>query len=87
MGVQSVLGVGCALVLIPISFPPLEYTGVDINPEQIKAAQKNFPGYKFLIQDAPGLDFPEYSFDLVVANSFFHHLSGTDFDPFGAANT
>ena len=74
----SVLDVGCGPGSNTHLFSPFEYTGVDINPEYIKVAQKQFPDCKFLIQDAQALDFPEYSFDLVVANSFFHHLSDSD---------
>ncbi len=71
----SVLDVGCGPGSNTHLFSTCEYMGIDINPEYIKVAQKQFPDCKFLTQDAQGLDFPEYSFDLVVANSFFHHLS------------
>lgn len=62
MGMQSVgqVSLGSNTHL----FSHLGYTGVNNNPEYIKAAQINFSDYKFLIQDTQDLDFPKYSLNI-----------------------
>lgn len=49
-------------------------TGVDISPRQIELARRNVPGAAFVCADIASLDFPDASFDGVVALYAISHL-------------
>jgi SAM-dependent methyltransferase len=65
-----------------------EVIGVDISPEQIARARSNVPAATFHCVDARGIDFPQGSFDAIVAlylidnvpsqdyHTLFHKLAG-----------
>lgn len=48
-------------------------TGVDISPEMVKIAKKNFPKIDVLCEDAENLDFTE-KFDVVMVYNAFPHF-------------
>lgn len=48
-------------------------TGVDISPEMVKIAKKNFPEIEVLCEDAENLDFTE-KFDVVMVYNAFPHF-------------
>ena len=48
--------------------------GVDISSYLLKLAQKNNLGVKFYLADAKKLPFKDQTFDIVLADSVFHHL-------------
>ena len=48
-------------------------TGVDISPEMVKIAKKNFPEIEVLCEDAENLDFTE-KFDVVMVYDAFPHF-------------
>lgn len=50
------------------------YSGVDINPSYIEAAQRNFPDARFFAMDCSKLGFPDASFDLATSIATTHHL-------------
>ncbi len=74
--VSSVLDVGCAaggFSRIMRSFNPnLSYTGVDITPELIEAARREFPDCRFEVSDGVNIPFPHESFDLVHCSGVLH---------------
>lgn len=49
------------------------YTGVDINPDYIQKAKRSHPHRTFFATDAVGFE-PEEKFDLVLIDSFLHHI-------------
>lgn len=50
--------------------------GVDISKFLLKLAQKNNPDVKFYLASVDDLPFDSFSFDIVLADSVFHHLIG-----------
>jgi ubiquinone/menaquinone biosynthesis C-methylase UbiE len=50
------------------------YSGVDINPSYIEAAQRNYPHARFFAMDCSKLGFPDASFDLATSIATTHHL-------------
>ena len=48
-------------------------TGVDISPEMVKIAKKNFPKIEVLCEDVENLDFTE-NFDVVMVYNAFPHF-------------
>jgi len=54
---------------------PKSYIGLDIMEEQVQIAQKNYPQYKFIIQDASDLNqFKNASMDVVIIFGVLHHI-------------
>jgi len=53
----------------------IDFTGVDICPENIANARARFPGVDFRVGDAMALDFGDRVFDVVCAFDLFEHLS------------
>ncbi len=58
---------------IPLYQPDVRVTGIDISPEMLQVAKKRFPQERypqvdaFIEMDAQNLDFPDDSFDAVIA--------------------
>lgn len=75
-GVRSVLDVGCAaggFCNIMRSFnPAVRYVGVDINPEFIAIARRDYPAGEFHVSDGIHFPFPAQSFDLVHCTGLLH---------------
>jgi len=78
---QNLLEVGCgngAVSKYVAKKYPLNVTGVDIDPEQIKLAQENIgdiPNIHFLEVDATNLPFQDNDFDIVLSFGVMHHIS------------
>lgn len=56
-------------------FQPKSYIGLDMMEEQIEIACKNYPQYKFIIQDAADLgQFADASKDVIIIFGVLHHI-------------
>ena len=54
---------------------PKSYMGLDVMEEQIEIAQRNYPQYKFIVQDAADLSqFGNDSKDVVIIFGVLHHI-------------
>jgi ubiquinone/menaquinone biosynthesis C-methylase UbiE len=77
---QRLLDVGCGNGKAAISLThafSLEVTGVDVDPDQIKAANQvaaDLPDAHFLVADATQLPLPDDEFDIVYTNKTTHHI-------------
>src|SRR5271157_5788185 len=58
--------------------PGLDVTGIDVDPEQIEAAQSGEPHARarFMVMDAAKLQFPDAEFDIVASSMATHHMPG-----------
>jgi SAM-dependent methyltransferase len=75
---KSVLEIGCGSgygsALIRGDGPDL-YLGLDLMPEQIELARRNYPGVDFRVQDVTDLHpFPDAGFDIVIIFGVLHHI-------------
>ena len=74
---EKVLDLGCGPADILDYLPQVNYTGVDVSPEYIDAAQKRFGNKgRFLCTDVglAGLEGELGTFSLVLATGLVHHL-------------
>ena len=69
-----ILDVGCGPGTNAQLFIGSSYVGVDINPAYIEYARTRFPDHRFVIHDLRLPFQVDGPFDLVLANSFFHHV-------------
>jgi ubiquinone/menaquinone biosynthesis C-methylase UbiE len=56
------------------------YSGVDINPSYIEAAQRRHPHAEFFQMDCSKLAFPDASFDLATSIATTHHLTDAELE-------
>lgn len=56
------------------------YSGVDINPSYIEAAQRHHPKAKFYQMDCSRLGFTDASFDLATTIATTHHLNDAELE-------
>jgi SAM-dependent methyltransferase len=72
----KVLDVGCGPASIFPFLPPVDYTGMDLNPRHIAFAIGQYGDRgRFLVGDATRqLQGEEGTFDLVIASALLHHL-------------
>lgn len=72
-------GTGTLAILIKKEYPEANVTGLDIDPEVLKIAEKKSAAegvrINFDIGSAFMLPYPDRSFDLVVSSLMFHHLT------------
>jgi SAM-dependent methyltransferase len=77
---QSILDVGCAAGgiynIIKTVNAQIAYTGIDVSAGMIETAQKIFPGVDFRFSRGERLDFPDNSFDTVIALGVLNHVPG-----------
>ncbi len=77
----TVLDVGCGygglLEYIKKRKININYTGIDILDENIKAAKKNHPNHSFYVKDALNMDYNE-EFDYVICNGIFTDKGDAD---------
>jgi ubiquinone/menaquinone biosynthesis C-methylase UbiE len=77
---QRLLDVGCGNGAAAIHLArayELKTTGIDIDPDQIRAAAEAANGLtdiRFIVGDATALPFPDGEFDLVYSNKTTHHI-------------
>jgi len=74
---DKILDLGCGTGELSVFFPAQNYTGIDIDPKNIKYATSHYKG-KFLVADGKDLPFPDNSFSKILVVGVFHHLSDTD---------
>jgi len=75
---RSVLDVACGPGTNAALFGHAEYLGIDINPSYVAYARRAF-GRRFEVADVTRDEIPsEGRFDLILLNSFLHHLSDAD---------
>jgi len=75
---QTLLDVGCGtgpmVTLLSEEYPEAHFTGIDLTPAMIEAAQaKHLPNADFLVGDAENLPFDNHSFDVAICSQSFHH--------------
>jgi SAM-dependent methyltransferase len=73
---MKLLDVGCGPASLFPYLPPVDYTGIDLNPKHIEYSKSIYGSRaRFLagdvVQDLPG---EEASFDLVIVSALLHHL-------------
>jgi SAM-dependent methyltransferase len=74
---RRVLDVGCGPGTNTAHFARADYLGIDVNPAYIESARRRH-GRAFVVADVTKYDVaPDQRFDLILANSLFHHI-GTD---------
>ncbi|HSM62136.1 MAG TPA: class I SAM-dependent methyltransferase [Longimicrobiales bacterium] len=71
--VRSVLDVGCGPGTNAPHFRGLDYLGLDINPEYVSRARERY-GMRFEVADVTRWEARDGAFDLILVNSFFHHV-------------
>jgi SAM-dependent methyltransferase len=75
---RRVLDVGCGPGTNTPHFANADYLGIDYNPSYIESARKRY-GREFLVADVTKYEVPaDRRFDLILANSLFHHLETAD---------
>ena len=75
---QDLLDVGCGtgpmIELLAERYPEKRYTGLDLTPKMIEAANaKGLPNTEFLVGDSENLPFEDDRFDAVICANSFHH--------------
>jgi len=71
---RRVLDVGCGPGTNTAHFASADYLGIDINPAYIESARQRH-GREFIVADVTKYNVvPEQRFDLILANSLFHHI-------------
>ncbi len=71
---RRVLDVGCGPGTNTAHFASADYLGIDINPDYIESARRRH-GREFVVADVTKYNVvPEQRFDLILANSLFHHI-------------
>lgn len=81
---QRLLDFGCGPGDILEFLPKLEYTGIDIDPNYIKKAQKTY-GHRatFICSELSDVDFlPTEHFDIVIATGVLHHMTDKECNSF-----
>jgi len=73
------LGCGNGRLIETLKDKEIEYLGVDNSEELIKLAQKNYPGYKFIVSDILNLENIEsQKFDYIFCLATLQHLPSQD---------
>lgn len=76
--VRRVLDVGCGAGTNAGHFTDVDYVGVDVNDRYLQAARARFRG-QFVQADLTTADLSSLGmFDMILVNSFFHHVSDAD---------
>ncbi len=71
--VRRVLDVGCGPGTNAPRFAGLDYVGIDISPEYIDYARREYGG-RFEVADVRHDPLPAGTFDFILVNSLLHHL-------------
>jgi trans-aconitate methyltransferase len=71
---MKVLDLGCGPGNTAHLFPESDYTGVDINERYIKIAAGRYPRKRFIVGNVGNMEWGT-GFDIILINSFFHHLN------------
>lgn len=74
---RRVLDVGCGPGTNTHHFADADYLGIDINAAYIESARRRH-GREFIVADVTKYEVPDdRRFDLILANSLFHHIETT----------
>lgn len=75
--ISNVLDIGCGSGLFAEGFfkKGLKVTGIDLNPDMVKAAQKYLPEGNFYVGEAENLPFEDNSFDMVFFGVVLHEVN------------
>ena len=76
---KKILDFGCGVGQYSVIFKPENYTGVDLDFNNINFAKKNFKG-NFFLNKPNKLDFPNDKFDFIMALAMFHHINNLDLE-------
>lgn len=71
---SDVLEVGCARGELLAALKPARGVGVDISPQMIDAARKQFPELEFVIADGHALDLGSQSFDYIILSDVINDV-------------
>jgi len=71
---RSVLELGCGTGDLLAAARPSRGVGIDISTKMVEAAQRKYPKFTFLAQDAESLDLSE-KFDYIIISDLIGHLS------------
>ena len=75
---RRVLDVGCGPGTNTQHFAHADYLGIDFNPAYIESARQRH-GREFIVADVTKYEVaPEQRFDLILANSLFHHIDAAN---------
>lgn len=75
---RRVLDVGCGPGTNAGRFSDVEYVGIDVNERYLQMARARFRG-RFVQADLTSADLsPLGTFDMILANSFLHHVNDAD---------
>ncbi len=77
--VRRVLDVGCGPGTNARHFQGMDYLGLDINPRYVEQARERY-GMRFEVADVTRYHVRDDAFDLILVNSFFHHVGDEDSD-------
>lgn len=77
--VRRVLDVACGPGTNAPHFRHCDYLGLDINPEYVAQAADRY-GMRFEVADVTQYRLSGEPFDLILVNSFFHHVDDSDTD-------
>jgi SAM-dependent methyltransferase len=73
--ITRVLDVGCGAGTNAEHFTGVDYVGIDVNEKYLQAARARFRG-QFVQADLTSADLSSLgTFDMILANSFLHHVS------------
>jgi SAM-dependent methyltransferase len=74
---RRVLDVGCGPGTNTHHFASADYLGIDFNPAYVESARRRH-GREFIVADVTKYEVPaDRRFDLILANSLFHHIDDT----------
>lgn len=75
---ETLLDAGCGtgpmIEILAEHYPGKRYTGIDLTPAMIEAAQaKHIPHAEFVVGDCENLPFADASFDVILCSNSAHH--------------
>lgn len=62
----TILDLGCGYGRACTTFSPENYTGADFSPDFIELAKRDYPNYKFVVENIKKLSFADKQFDWVL---------------------
>jgi ubiquinone/menaquinone biosynthesis C-methylase UbiE len=78
--ISDVLEIGCGTGSVAAFLADrygMNVVGTDFDPEEVNIARSLYgenDRLRFRVEDAAGLSFPDYRFDMVISQNVFHHI-------------